>query len=105
MDAAADAPAAPEGGADVAAPPPSEDAPAVRTFQYAPTTTNWADDDDDEPLTADRQQQYEQLLEKYRSRSERFGTEAKDPSKQVRFRLCKQGPATSSVDLSRPALV
>lgn len=77
MDTDAPAAAPPEG--DVAA--PTEAAPVVRTFALAPSV--WAEEED-EPITKERQRQYDELAEKYKSRAERFGTEARDPHTQVR---------------------
>ena len=61
-------------------------APAVRTFAVAPITGNWADEDDEEePMTEERQRQFDALAEKYRSRADRFGTDAdRAPAKRVR---------------------
>ena len=93
MDTDAPAAAPPEG--DVAA--PTEAAPVVRTFALAPSV--WAEEED-EPITEERQRQYDELAEKYKSRAERFGTEARDPHTQVRglFVLRKQTIVASRSD-------
>jgi hypothetical protein len=80
MEAPAEAAAAPPDSAVDAAAPDAE--PAVRTF--ASVRGAWADDEEEEPMTEERQRQFDEIVSKYKSRGERFGTDnAGDRPKKV----------------------
>ena len=82
MDAPVDAAALPlpDSGVDAAA--PGEDAaPAVRTFAMGARIAWAEEEEDDEPMTEERKRQYDEIVGKYKSRGERFGTGDGAPKK------------------------